>query len=90
MIRGDDETLVSANLAGQSLADETALALTFAALVRSVEVGSIGSTSDHESPEPFRSLEKYPEGIYVQAAALLGARRMAQAAWLLRRLDAIT
>src|SRR5262249_23049676 len=70
--------------------DEQALALTFASLLEPVEVGPGGAGRDQPAAETAGGIAEYPEGIYVQAAALLGARRTAQAALLLRRLDTIT
>ncbi len=81
----------ASTVASPSRADETALAATLACLLEPVDLVPNGTR-----PRPLASaaspgdVGEYAEGIYVQAAALLAARRLAPAARLLQRLDAIT
>jgi DNA-binding CsgD family transcriptional regulator len=74
---------------GQSRVGETALASTLSSLFQPVALRPADVPADAPTDVP-TDVKEYPEGMFVQAAVLLAARRLAPAASLLQRLDSIT
>ena len=89
--RGAQESALAAAGVGKVDAYEATWATMFSNLFRPIEfeehpaVSRDGSIDSHEVDPGYG-----PEGTFMLAAGLLGARRMAQAARLLRRLDVMT
>jgi DNA-binding CsgD family transcriptional regulator len=69
---------------------EGALARIFSELFQPADLGPTPGSTARPRHTPGRDIEDHPEAVYLLAASLLAARRMARAAYWLRRLDSIS